>query len=185
MTIEEQRSEPRVRPDVVAVFCQLWIAAIILELIHQVLSITTSVMNPSQLREQVIDQAKEQGTPISDSMVSTIVVLAFTVMGVVAVIIAAVLAFATSRVHRGTKRSGMARSLLTFFGIFFLVRLVIIMVSTPEGTAVPVALLAVDGSVQIVLGVIGALTLYFGRREETLRWTGEWQMIENLRRGGK
>ncbi|MCF4005822.1 hypothetical protein L1O03_01340 [Corynebacterium uropygiale] len=185
MTIKEQRSEPRVRPDAVKVFCQLWIAGIILELVHQVLSIIMSAVDPSQLREQVVEQAKQQNMPLPEDMLSMITVLAFVFMGVIALIVALVLAFATQRVHRGTKRSGVARSLLTFFSIYFVLRLVLVMLSSPQGTAVPLALFAVDGSVQIIVGVIGALAMYCGRREETLRWTGEWQMIENLRRGGK
>lgn len=57
--------------------------------------------------------------------------------------------------------------MLQVFSVFFAVRVLTLFLMTPAATKVPVALFAVDGAVQIVVGVAGALGLFYASRKES------------------
>ncbi|MBZ8177636.1 hypothetical protein GP475_01930 [Corynebacterium poyangense] len=180
-----QGNEATQRPEAVQVFTRLWGAVICAEVLHQLISLIMGVLDSSQLRAQLKKQAADSAYTIPEHMFPLIIALSLGMMLLLSLLILGLLGYSLTRVHLATKYAAMAHTLLSFFGLYFTLRMVLLYFASPQSSVLSVGWYLVDGSVQIIIGVMAALTLYFGRKEDTLRWTGEWQAMENMRKGGK
>lgn len=129
----------------------------------------TSALRASA-RESLSDQDMAQ---VSDSLLEAVAGVSVVIMGLLAVAMMGILLWMVFLVKNRSRRAGMARRLLLVFGFYFAFRILVIFLLTPGGSDVPLAMYAVDGSLQIIGGVAGLLTLLLGFRAEMLKWTGE------------
>ncbi|OIR44063.1 hypothetical protein BJP07_05985 [Corynebacterium sp. NML130628] len=137
------------------------------ELLHQILSVVVTALDPAALREAAKQAAKNQPEVIPDnmmqaSMYATIVMMALLQLGIIVVFF-----LALRSVQRRGKWILNATRVLQVFSVFFALRMLTLFLMTPAATKVPVALFAVDGAAQIVVGVAGLLGLFYASRKES------------------
>ncbi|GAB3708429.1 hypothetical protein [Corynebacterium nasicanis] len=162
------------KPEVVRLMLLLFAVAVGGEILHQILSITIGLMDPSGLYAAAKEtMSAEQAEQISEGALRATVIASILAAGGFGIAVMGLLAFMLVLIHRRSKYAGMARRMLLVFGFYFAFRILMLFAATPGGTRVPVAMYLVDGSVQILVGVAAVLGLVFSFREETFRWTGE------------
>lgn len=161
-------------PDTVRLFCQLWLAILLLEIVHQVLNVVMSLLDPSALQATARESlSPEQLEQVPGSVVDGVAVASVVLMGLFALVIMGVLAWMMVLVRNRSKHAATARRLLLVFGFYFAFRILIIFMMSPGTSDVPVAFYAVDGSLQIIVGVAAVLSLILSFRPDTLKWTRE------------
>lgn len=161
-------------PETVRLLLQIWLVVLGLEIAHQVLGVIMSLMDTSALRAAVRQNlSPEQVEQAGESLLNGAAVAGVVLMGFFAIALMGVLAWMVQLVRNRSRHAPMARRMLLVFGFYFAFRILLIFMLTPGGTDVPVALYAVDGSLQILVGVGAVLALILGFRSETLKWTGE------------
>lgn len=148
----------------------LWVGALGGELIHQIINMLMSFMDPSAF----FAAAREVGDDeVSEALVSTSVYASIIVVGLLSLLIVGVLALMLRLVHRRSKYAPMARRMLLIFGFYFAFRTLLLFTASPGASDIPVAVYLVDGSLQILVGVAAVLAVIFGMRQDSLKWTGE------------
>ena len=163
-----RKDEPtQQQPEAVRYLLGAWAVMILGELLHQILAVVVTVLDPAALREAANQAAKNQSEAIPEnmmqaSMYATVVLLALLQLGIIVVF-----CLALRSVQRRGKWMLNATRVLQVFSVFFAVRVLTLFLMTPAATKVPVALFAVDGAVQIVVGVAGALGLFYASRKES------------------
>lgn len=161
-------------PESVRLLVLLWLGALIGEVIHQILNVVMSFLDPSALvaaaREAVENSGAEE---VTDELINTGVTSAVLIMGLTGILIMGLLAGTVWLIYRRSRHAPMARRLLLVFGVYFALRALLMFMASPGGSDVPLALYLVDGSLQILIGVTAVLALIFGSRRETLEWTRE------------
>lgn len=161
-------------PETIRLFVQMWFLVLGLEVIHQILNIVMGMMDTSALqaaaRESLSASELEE---VSDSLISATAIAGVWVMGIISIAMMGLLLWMVFLVKNRSKHAGLARRLLQVFAFYFGFRILIIFLLTPGGTDVPVAMYAVDGSLQILTGVAAVIALILSFRAETLKWTGE------------
>ncbi|MFP7364798.1 hypothetical protein SFC07_03310 [Corynebacterium callunae] len=150
---------------------KVWAVMIGLEFIHQIFNLIMTFMDPSALREVAAEQAQAEG--LSESMVDATVVAAALVMGLFNLIVIAILLWMVQVVRKHTKRTPTAFMLLTIFSFFFILRTLTLFFASPGGLDIPIALYAVDGCIQILIGVSAGLAYALSRSEESLKWLSD------------
>lgn len=162
------------KPEVVRLMLLLFAVAVGGEVLHQILSITIGLMDPSALFAAAKEtMSAEQAAQISDGALRATVIASILVTGGIGIAVMGLLAFMLALIHRRSKFAGLARRMLLVFGFYFGFRILMLFMATPGGNGVPVAMYLVDGSIQIIVGVAAVLGLIFSFREEVLKWTGE------------
>lgn len=161
-------------PETVRLLLQIWLVVLTLEVVHQVLGVIMSLLDTSALRAAVRQSlSPEQVEQAGESLLNGAAVVGVILMGLFAIVLMGVLAWMLHLVRNRSRHAPMARRMLLVFGFYFAFRILLIFMLTPGGTDVPVALYAVDGSLQILVGVGAVLALILSFRSETLKWTGE------------
>lgn len=172
------------RTEAVRLLILVWFVALCAELVHQCLSIVSSLFNRDQLMAQSREQAAEtlQGTgqEISDSLIHAAAYGSVILSALFSFAIIAVLAWMLWSLNKPTKRAGTARRLWFFFSLYFGIRIVFVFLLSPAGSNVPDWLFVLDGSVQIIVGVAAVMGLFFSSKEETLDYTGELAQMREI-----
>ncbi|MDK8450342.1 hypothetical protein [Corynebacterium mastitidis] len=174
---EETQATP---PESVSLLTRVWALVLGAELLHQVLSMTMTLMDTAALKAATKEIAQQQGVEgeVSDSLISAAAYLGVILSGAIALTIVAVLWWMLAVVRRRHRWAAAGRRITMIFAFYFAVRAISVFSLVPGGTKVPVALYAVDGSLQILAGVGAAVALVFVFRRETLVWTGELKRPE-------
>lgn len=155
------------KEDTVKLLIQMWAVMIGLELLHQILNVVMSFMDPTALRTVAKEQAAAQG--LSDGIVNATVIAAILVMGFFNLIVIAILSWMVVMVKNRSKRLPTAFLLLTIFSFFFILRVLMLFFASPGGTDVPMALFAIDGCVQILVGVSAGVAYALSRTEQPVK----------------
>lgn len=163
----------RKRPDSVQLAIGVWLVAFILELVHQVLQVITTIVDPADLLYAARQQQEESGAPVTDDVVGLATYGSIIGLGVINLIFVVILLVGLRFYAVQHKLAGSARSLLMIFSIFFAFRGLLAFGSIPAGTNVPDWLLLLDGSLQIIIAVAAVLAVVFSSRKEALEYTGE------------
>lgn len=155
-------------------FVQLWLLVLGLEVTHQVLNVVIGLLDTSVLkasaRESMSDAQLEM---LGEDALGAAATGSIVVMGLLSVAMMGLLLWMLLLFRKRSRQAAMARRLLLFFGFYFGFRILMIFLLTPGASDVPVAFYAVDGSLQILIGVLAVLTVILSFRQETLKWTGE------------
>lgn len=169
-------SEPagKKRPEVITYLIGIWSFMVGAELLHQILSVTMSLLDPSALKAAARETADEN-PEIPAAAVDLSVYLSIGFMALVMLVLLGLLLWMLALFAKQHKWSGYARRLLYIFSLFFAFRMLLVFLATPGASDVPLWLFAFDGMVQIALGVAGILGVFFANKEEALAWTGEDQ----------
>lgn len=155
------------KEDTVKLLIQMWAVMIGLELLHQILNVVMSFMDPTALRTVAKEQAAAQG--VSDGIVNATVIAAILIMGFFNLIVVAILSWMVVMVKNRSKRLPTAFLLLTIFSFFFILRVLMLFFASPGGTDVPMALFAIDGCVQILVGVSAGVAYALSRTEQPVK----------------
>lgn len=157
------------KPETVRQMLILWSAMVGLELLHQILNVVMALLDPTAMRAAARSQDAAEG--VSDAVVNASVTAATLLVGLLNLIIVGVLAWMILIVNKRGKRLPTALMLLMIFSLFFAIRALFLFLASPTSD-VPLALFAVDGSVQILAAVAGVLAYLLARRPEALAWLG-------------
>lgn len=160
------------KEDTVKLLIQMWAVMIGLELLHQILNVVMSFTDPTALRTVAKEQAAAQG--LSDGIVNATVIAAILVMGFFNLIVIAILSWMVVMVKNRSKRLPTAFLLLTIFSFFFILRVLMLFFASPGGTDVPMALFAIDGCVQILVGVSAGVAYALSRTEQPVKMLTEY-----------
>lgn len=155
------------KEDTVKLLIQMWAVMIGLELLHQILNVVMSFTDPTALRTVAKEQVAAQG--LSDGIVNATVIAAILVMGFFNLIVIAILSWMVVMVKNRSKRLPTAFLLLTIFSFFFILRVLMLFFASPGGTDVPMALFAIDGCVQILVGVSAGVAYALSRTEQPVK----------------
>ncbi|NLF90023.1 MAG: hypothetical protein GX570_01550 [Corynebacterium marinum] len=162
------------KPETIRLMLLLFAVAVGGEILHQILSVTIGLMDPSALLSAAKDALSEdQAAELSEGAVTTSVYTSIVLAGALGVAIMGLLAFMLVLINRRSRHAGLARRMLLVFGFYFGFRTLLLFVAAPGGNDVPVAMYLLDGGVQIIVGVAAVLGLIFSFRPETLKWTRE------------
>lgn len=170
-----QPADPkREMPETIRLLLLLWSLAIGGEVLHQILNVVISLIDPSPLlamaREGLSD---EEIADLGEATVTASAYSSVILIGLMGLLIMGLLAWGLTLIKRRSKHAGTARRLLLFFGIYFGIRILLVFMAPAGGGDVPVIFYLVDGSLQILVGVAAVLGLIFSFRIETMRWTRE------------
>lgn len=161
-------------PETIRLFFQVWLVILGLEVIHQILGVIMGLLDTSALEASVRESlSPEQDGQVSDSLISGAAIAGVVVMGIIAIALMGLLLWMNFLVKNQSRHAPLARRMLLVFGFYFAFRILLIFLMTPGGSELHVAWYAVDGSLQIIVGVAAVLSLVLCFRRETLKWTGE------------
>lgn len=161
-------------PDTIRLLLQIWLVVLGVEVAHQILSVVMSLLDTSALRAAAREMlSPEQAEQVGEGVLNSAAIASVVLSALLAIAFMGLLAWMLHLVKTRSRRAPVARRLLLVFGFYFAFRVLLIFMLTPGGSDVPVALFAVDGSLQIIAGVAAVLALILGFRSETLKWTGE------------
>lgn len=160
------------RPELITYLIGIWTFMVGAELLHQILSVIMSLVDPSALKAAARETA-EQSPEVPEAAFTLSVYFSIGIMALITLAIVGLLVWMLVLFAKQHKWAGYARRLLSIFSLFFALRMLLVFLSTPAASGVPVWVFAVDGMVQIALGVAGILGLIFANKEEALAWTGE------------
>lgn len=157
------------KPETLEQVLKLWSVMVALELAHQILSVIMALIDPTAMRAAAREQSAAEG--LSDAMVNSTVTVATLLVGLLNLGIIAVLAWMIMSVSKKGKKMPTAFLLLTIFTFFFIFRALLLFLASPNND-VPLALYAIDGSIQILLAVAGVIAYLLARQPEVLDWIG-------------
>lgn len=161
-------------PETIRLLLQIWLVVLGVEVAHQILGVVMSLLDTSALRAAARDMlSPEQAEQVGEGVLNGAAIASVVLSALLGIAFMGLLAWMLHLVRIRSRRAPMARRLLLVFGFYFAFRILLIFMLTPGGSDVPVALYAVDGSLQIIVGVGAVLALILGFRSETLKWTGE------------
>lgn len=172
-------SKPTKLPESVALMLGLFSAAVFFELCHHILSVVMGIMDPAPLKAQARESLKNGGpfgggdAVPSEGMLNASVTTAIVMAGLVGIAFLVLLLVMIQMVRKKHKRADIARRILFVFGVYFGLRAMMIFGAHPQGSTLPVWLYALDGSLQILVGVAAVTGVVFSLREDTLKFTGE------------
>ncbi|WP_257202868.1 hypothetical protein [Corynebacterium cystitidis] len=173
-TPTDKKPTPTPVPEVITYLIWIWSFMVGAELLHQLLSITMSLLDPTALKAAA-RQTAEENQDVPQVVLNASVYLSIGFMALVTIVIVGLLVWMLVLFAKQHKWSGYARRLLSIFSLFFAFRVLLVFLSTPAASDVPLWLVACDGLVQIALGVAGILGVFFANKEEAVAWTGEDQ----------
>lgn len=158
------------QPESVRLMLACWAVMIAGELLHQILTVVVTVLDPAALRESAKQAAEGRGEELSDAMLTFGMYGSVVLMALIQLTILGVFTYALRTVAKRGKWAANARRLLQVFAAFFALRILSLFMMAPASATVPVALYAADGVIQIILGVAGALGLFYSTRKESVDW---------------
>lgn len=161
-------------PESVRLALLLWVIAVAVELVHQIVTVAMSLADPSSLEAAARQAAESQeGTELSAGAITTSVYLSIGFMALLALAIVVVLAVMLEAIIKQRRYAGGARRLWQIFSFYFVFRAMTVFLAAPGGTNIPVAMYLVDGSLQIIVAVAAVLGTVFASRSVVRQWTGE------------
>ncbi|OFT83234.1 hypothetical protein HMPREF3101_06505 [Corynebacterium sp. HMSC29G08] len=143
------------------------------ELLHQALAVVSLLMDPAELIASAKEASKQTGAmsgAMSEGLMNVAVWGSVALMALIQLSVLALFAFALASISRQRKMAGTARRLLMVFSVFFALRALMVFAMRPASTTVPLAFYAFDGVIQIMLGVAGALGLFYASQKESVVW---------------
>lgn len=175
-------SSDRTHPESVYYMLRMWLLAVVLEAIHQLLTVAIGFTNVDGLVSMVHKQLEEADQPLSEPLARVAAYGSIVVGGLIALAIVGVLLWMLHILRKGTKRAGVARRIWFAFSIYFTLRLLLTFLATPAGSKAPDWLIMLDGMLVILTGVAAILGLIFSLRRDTLDYTGELEQLKQLER---
>lgn len=161
------RPEKGAKPEAVRYMLACWAVMIAGELLHQLLTVISVVIDPAPLKESAKQATKGQGDALSDATLNAGMWATVVVAGLIQLAIIGVFAAGLSAVSSQKKWAPGARRMLQLFAVFFAIRAAALYVALPSSTAVPVAFFAADGIIQIILAVAGVLGVIYSSQKES------------------
>lgn len=182
---DEAAKNPK-RTEAVSLMLKVWTVALILEAVHLVLSITLTLLNRDELfaqaRSTAESAAERSGQEMTDSFVQIVGYGSLVLSSLISLAIVVLLGIMLWMINSNTKAAGTGRRLWFAFSLYFGFRVLIVFLSSPAGANVPDWLFAVDGAVQILVGVAAIMGLMFSTKEEVLEYTGEMEQMRQMRK---
>ncbi|MCS4531629.1 hypothetical protein NXS13_03795 [Corynebacterium sp. ES2730-CONJ] len=164
-------SEPGSKPELVAFAIKLLSGIFLIEILHQIIATVGAIIHRDTLIRQ-IQQAyadSDAGLKPGPAMLDLLAIVSICFSALVAIALVGVFAWFVTTLSQRGKRSAMARRLLIYVCIYLSVRGIFVFAVT-EANAMSLVLLAINGSLQILIGVGAALAVYLLGREEMRRW---------------
>ncbi|WP_148363820.1 MULTISPECIES: hypothetical protein [Corynebacterium] len=158
-------------PEAVRYMLAAWTVMIGGELLHQILAVAASVIDPSALREVAKERATKGDGEVSEALMNASVYGSIFIMALLQLGIILLFVFALRAVQKQAKWAENARRLLQIFSVFFALRMLTLFMMVPASTTVPTALFGVDGVIQIVLGVAGVMGVIYSVDKDSVAWT--------------
>ena len=161
------------KPETVRYMLACWAFMIGGELLHQALAVVSLLMDPAELIASAKEASKQTGAmsgAMSEGLMNVAVWGSVALMALIQLSVLALFAFALASISRQRKMAGTARRLLMVFSVFFALRALMVFAMRPASTTVPLAFYAFDGVIQIMLGVAGALGLFYASQKESADW---------------
>lgn len=168
------------RPETVQLLLQVWLAVVILEVVHQLLGGGLTLFNREALLGAARTTAQEAGENLPDAVIEMTAYGSLVLSTVISLIIIAILAWMLRVLAKNTKRAATARRLWFVFSIYFAMRLLLVFIATPAGSDAPDWLFLIDGAIQILIGVAAITGIIFCTRQETLDYTGELEQMRQM-----
>lgn len=159
------------KPEAVRYMLTCWAVMIGGELLHQIMAVVASVVDPSALRDVAKERAKNSDGEVSDALVNASVYGSIFIMAVLQLGVILLFVFALRAIQRKAKWAENARRLLQMFSVFFALRMLTLFMMVPASTALPTAFFATDGVIQIILGVAGILGVVYSLDKAAVTWT--------------
>ena len=144
-------------PEAVRYMLTCWAVMIGGELLHQIMAVVASVVDPSALREVAKERAKNSDGEVSDALMNASVYGSIFIMAVLQLGVILLFVFALRAVQKQAKWAENARRLLQIFSGFFALRMLTLFMMAPASTALPTAFFATTG---VILSACYALWLY-------------------------
>lgn len=166
------------RPEAVQYMLIMWLAVIILETFHQLVSVALSLLNSDQLLAAA-RRATSENDALPDVSVRIAAYGSVALSALIAFAIIGLLAYFLYQLANNTKRAGVGRRMLFAFSLYFGLRIMFVFMSRPSGANAE-WLFAADGMLQILIGVLALMGLMFSVKEETLKHTGEYEEMKKL-----
>lgn len=162
------------RPEAVRLAVITWAVALVLELVHQITQITMSVLDPAELAAAARESAESAGSAgsgiegASDTLINLTVYGSIAIMGLISLLILVGLTVALRFYASRHRLADGARRLLMVFSLYFGLRGLLVFVGGTVSPGVPVWLMLVDGSLQLLVAVAAVLGLVFSGRKESV-----------------
>lgn len=172
-------TEKTKRPESVGLLLRVWFLVGVGELVHQILQITLSYLNRDALVAALRASMKDQ-VDYPEALLDVSANIAIFGSALMFMAVIGLLMFMLTRIAKQHKWAGTARRMWFAFSLFFVFRVLLVFLTQPAGSDAPDWLFALDGVVQILVGVGAAMALVFSLREETLEFTGEMEQIRQL-----
>ena len=166
--VEKQKGS---MPEAVRYMLAAWTVMIGGELLHQILAVAASVIDPSALREVAKERATKGDGEVSEALMNASVYGSIFIMALLQLGMILLFVFALRAVQKQAKWAENARRLLQIFSVFFALRMLTLFMMVPASTTVPTALFGVDGVIQIVLGVAGVMGVIYSVDKDSVAWT--------------
>ena len=158
-------------PEAVRYMLTCWAVMIGGELLHQIMAVVASVVDPSALREVAKERAKNSDGEVSDALMNASVYGSIFIMAVLQLGVILLFVFALRAVQKQAKWAENARRLLQIFSGFFALRMLTLFMMAPASTALPTAFFGTDGVIQIILAVAGILGIVYSMDKAAVAWT--------------
>lgn len=174
MPIESQKPQSqKAMPETVRLF--MYVAAVMIggELIHQIISTVIVLLDPAALIEQAKDAQPSAVAEMGDAQLEAVAYASIALAELFALAVILVLALAVRAVAKKASWAGNALKLLMVFGGYFALRMLVVMAVPAGGGAVPTAVIAVDGAIQIIAGVAGICAIVLGTQDELRQWVAK------------
>ena len=166
--VEKQKGS---MPEAVRYMLAAWTVMIGGELLHQILAVAASVIDPSALREVAKERATKGDGEVSEALMNASVYGSIFIMALLQLGVILLFVFALRAVQKQAKWAENARRLLQIFSVFFALRMLTLFMMVPASTTVPTAMFGIDGVVQIVLGVAGVMGVIYSVDKDSVAWT--------------
>ncbi|TRX60343.1 hypothetical protein [Corynebacterium hiratae] len=183
---KEPDKEHAKRTESVSLMLKVWTVALVLEVVHLVLSIVLTLLNRDELfaqaRKTAESAAEKSGQDVSDAFVQLVGYGSVAFSSLISLAIVVLLGIMLGFIHKNSKAAGTGRRLWFAFSLYFALRVLIVFISSPAGASVPDWLFLLDGAVQILVGVAAVMGLMFSTKEEVLEYTGEMEQLRQMRK---
>lgn len=168
MQVEEKQLT---RPESVTFALWAWAVMVGLEFLHQILQVIMVALDPAELVAAAKEQAEGQEIAADSAVVDFAAYGSVAIMGLINLVIVGLLLGAVAVIARNNEKwkVGM-RQLLVIFSIFFLLRGMLTIGSSPASPALPDWLPLFDGALQIIIAVAGVLGWIYASRSDAVEW---------------
>ncbi|AIT60230.1 hypothetical protein [Corynebacterium doosanense] len=159
------------RPEAVRLAITTWAVALAVELVHQITQITMSVLDPAELTAAARESAESAGTSVegaSDTLIELTVYGSIALMGLISLLVLVGLAVALRFYASRHRLADGSRRLLMVFSLYFGLRGLLVFAGGTISPGVPVWLMLLDGSLQLIVAVAAVLGLVFSGRKESV-----------------